>query len=95
MLPELVSIAGVSGKLLIKVDTEGGEAAILNHSDSNNIIRNSDYCTMEMHWWSSTGTEGTAAVIDRINWIDSFRDSHIVKTYYHYGGGMVWMRKRN
>jgi len=74
MLDELAPARYIQAKLLIKIDCEGGENAILFHQPSMDVLRRASYWCMEVHEHESIESEET--IRRRIN---EFRRTHNIQ----------------
>ncbi len=73
---------------MVKIDTEGGEEALLGHKPSRDVLAAADVITMERH----PGGRDNAYVAEMTQYISSFADTHDIPVS---NARLVWMRKRN
>jgi FkbM family methyltransferase len=102
LVPTTVPVIGVDElyarhggeRYAVKVDIEGGEASMMRHGPSRQVLLNSAYFTAELHFWGRTHEEMLAAV-DTINrFLFDLAQSHTVYTYSYGACGHVWAKRR-
>lgn len=105
-LDEVFRIHPPNGKYYVKVDIEGAEQTMFNHEPSNEVLRGSEYFTVELHFFTAQQREippgrypalmGTHGEVIRatLDWCYSFTETHSVDLNLVQNSGMMWARKK-
>lgn len=107
-LDELFQSHPSNGEYLVKIDVEGAEECLFDHTPSNQVLRNAIYWTAELHFFAARAREipnadrlapallGTHGHVIRacLDWCYGFSDTHKVELELLPNSGMVWCTRR-